>query len=83
MPTRSVSALRWASRATLVGLAAGVVAGLVFLALGPPTRARIHDTNEIARFSPTLGHGLLQFCGETFLLAVVAYLARRWLRVRL
>ncbi|HKV74868.1 MAG TPA: hypothetical protein VJN95_10150 [Gemmatimonadales bacterium] len=83
MPTRAVSALRWVLRATVVGLAAGVVAALVFLALGPPTRARIYETDEIARFSPTLGHGLVQFCGETFLLAVVAYFARRWLRVRL
>jgi len=44
---------------------------------------RYHVKNEIGRFSPTVGHGLLQIGGETFLLIVIAYAGRRWLRVRL
>jgi hypothetical protein len=59
------------------------VAGVVLILLGPPTMARGYHQDEIARFAPTAGHGVGQFLGESFLVGLVAYVGRRWLRVRL
>jgi hypothetical protein len=71
-------------RAAAVLLAASAIAGAPFLWLGRPAPAReYHVRNEAARFTPTVGHGLLQLGGETLLLVLVAYGGRRWLRVRL
>lgn len=70
-------------RTALVLLVAAAVAGIAFLRLGPPTLAREYRQNEIARFAPTLGHGIGQLVGETFLMVLVAYAGRRWLGVRL
>jgi hypothetical protein len=74
---------RGLARGAVLLLGAGVVTLGAFALLGPPSEARLHGQNEIARFVPTLGHGLGQFIGESTLLAVVAYVGRRWLRVRL
>lgn len=82
-PHRPWMGLRWLLRATIVGLAAASVAAAALLTLGPPSLARAYQQNEIARFAPTVGHGIGQFLGETFLLALVAYVGRRWLRIRL
>ena len=71
------------ARGAVLLLGAGVVALGAFAMLGPPSETRLHYQNEVARFVPTLGHGLGQFAGESALLAVVAYLGRKWLRVRL
>jgi len=72
------------SRVAWIVLSTFVIAGAVFLWLGPPATAReYHVKSEIERFVPTVGHGLLQLGGETFLLILVAYAARRWLRIRL
>lgn len=70
-------------RSVLVLLAVGVVAASAFAFLGPPSLTREYRQNEIARFAPTAGHGLVQFGGEAALLGVFAYVGRRWLRVRL
>jgi len=67
----------------VIGLAAVVVALAIYLCLGPPTPARLYWHDELARFSPTWGHGLGQLVGEAMLTALIAYAARRWLRVRL
>jgi len=70
-------------RSMLIVIAAAFV-GLTALALiGRPALAREYVQDEIARFRPTLGHGVVQFTGEGMLLVGVAYVARRWLRVRL
>ena len=72
------------SRIAWITLSTSAIAGAVFLWLGPPAAAReYHVKSEIARFVPTAGHGLLQLGGETLLLILVAYGARRWLGVRL
>ena len=68
----------------MIVLSASAIAGTALLWLGPPALAReYHVKNEVARFVPTVRHGLLQFGGETFLLVVAAYSGRRWLRIRL
>jgi len=70
-------------RSVIVLVAAGAVAALAYAFLGRPSLAREYRQNEIARFTPTVGHGLGQFAGEAALLAAFAYAGRRWLRVRL
>ena len=71
-------------RATCILSAAGAVAAVAFLWLGPASIEReYHVRNEAKRFTPTVGHGMGQLLGEALLLAVVAYSGRRWLRVRL
>jgi hypothetical protein len=71
------------SRSVMVLVAAGAVAASAYAFLGRPSLAREYRQNEIARFTPTVGHGLGQFAGEAALLAAFAYVGRRWLRVRL
>ena len=76
--------VRVLSRVACIILSASAIAGAVCLWLGPPAMAREYRVkSEIARFAPTVGHGLLQLGGETFLLILVAYAGRRWLRIRL
>lgn len=41
----------------------------------------LYNQNEIARFQPSFDHGLVQFFGEALLLAIVAFIARKWLRI--
>jgi hypothetical protein len=74
------AALRWTA---LVLLASAIIAGVPLAVLGRPTEARLHPGNEVLRFSPSLPRGMAQFLGESCLVAIVAYLGRRWLRVRL
>jgi hypothetical protein len=75
--------VRLSGRAACIGVAAALVAVIPYLWLGPPSAARQYRQNEIARFSPTAGHGLGQLAGETLLLGGVVYAGRRWLRIRL
>lgn len=78
-----MTSLRWVARGLLVLAGAGAIGAAAYLWLGPPSAARLYPHDEIARFRPTAEHGLLQFAGEGFLLLLVAYAGRRWLRVRL
>jgi len=64
-------------------LATGLVSLVWYSIIGKPSLTRLHNQNEIARFSPSLGHGTVQFLGETFLLVIVAFIGRKWLRIRL
>lgn len=74
---------RWVIRATAVCLTAGVIALLLYVWLGAPSPARLYRQDEIARFSPTGGHGIGQLAGESLFLAVVAFAGRRWFRIHL
>lgn len=87
-PTQSSAAfsskiLTLVLRISILIFAAGIVAVLLYSILGKPSLNRLYDQNEIARFTPAFGHGLIQFFGEAFLIAIYAFAARRWLRVRL
>ncbi|HEV8122941.1 MAG TPA: hypothetical protein VGP80_01765 [Gemmatimonadales bacterium] len=70
-------------RAFAIVLAGVIVALPAFLWLGPPTSERLYKGNELTRFAPTWGHGLVQLGGETLISILVVYAARRWFRVRL
>ncbi|MFI5185652.1 MAG: DUF4405 domain-containing protein [Chitinophagales bacterium] len=70
-------------RIFVIILFAGVFAFSLYSLLGRPTVARLYIHDEIARFKPRLDHGIGQFAGEAFLIAIVAFIARRWLRIRL
>jgi hypothetical protein len=72
-----------AGRSVVLLGAAGVVGLGAYAVLGPPSSARRFMRDEIARFAPTAGHGLGQLAGEAMLVCLVAYVGRRWLRVRL
>jgi hypothetical protein len=67
----------------IVSIAAAIVAVGSIALLGWPTQARVYLGDEIVRFSPSMGHGMVQLLGESFLVAVIAYVGRRWLRIRL
>jgi Domain of unknown function (DUF4405) len=71
------------TQTAIITIAAGVIAFALFGLLGKPSVSRLYKQDEIARFNPTLGHGIGQFAGEAFLIFLVAFIARRWLRVRL
>jgi uncharacterized protein DUF4405 len=70
-------------RTSVLVLAAGVVALVLYGLLGPPTLKRLYMQDEIARFRPTLGHAIIQFFGETFLVALFVFIGHKWLRIRL
>jgi Domain of unknown function (DUF4405) len=70
-------------RSFLIFLAFGIVAAASFAFLGRPTRARIYVENAFVRFSPTIGHGLFQFLGESMILGITVYIGYRWLRMHL
>ena len=72
--------LRWTA---LIVTASAIIAAMLLVILGRPTEARLHVGDEVARFSPNLLRGAVQFLGESCLVAIVAYIGRRWLRVRL
>ena len=71
------------TRIAILVLASGIVALVWYSIIGEPSLARLDSQNEIARFNPSLVHGMTQLLGEVFLLAIVAFIARKWLRVRL
>jgi len=70
-------------RIIILILATGFVSLVWYSVIGKPSIARLYNHDEIARFHPSVGHGLVQFLGEAFLLAIVAFIARKWLRIRL
>jgi uncharacterized protein DUF4405 len=70
-------------RIGIIVLAAGLISIALYSIIGAPSLANMYRQNEIARFSPSPGHGLGQFFGETFLIAVVVFIARKWLRLRI
>ena len=74
------TALFWA---VCVFAASALVSAAVYAELGPPTISRLLIKDEVARFRPTIGHGAIQFLGESFLLAVVVLVGRKWLRLRI
>lgn len=70
-------------RICILILATSLVAFVLYSLIGEPSITRLYSQNEIARFRPSIGHGMVQFFGEAFLLAIVAFTARKWLRIRL
>ena len=72
-----------ALRTSIIIGAACIVSFALYGILGRPSLDRLYDHDEVARFKPTLGHGIIQFLGETFLIAMCAFIARKWLRIKL
>lgn len=70
-------------RISIITVAAGIITLILYYLLGQPSVSRLDTQDKIARFSPTPGHGIIQFAGETFFISIVIYVARRWLQVRL
>jgi len=70
-------------RVAILILAAAVVALMWYSIIGKPNLARLYSQNEIARFIPSIDHGLIQLFGEAFLIVVIAFIARKWLKIRL
>jgi hypothetical protein len=70
-------------RIGLLLLATGLVSFALYSIIGEPSITRLYSGNGIARFNPSLSHGLIQLVGEAFLIAIVAFIARKWLRIRL
>jgi len=70
-------------RICILILATALVAAVLCSILGLPSLNRLYVQDEIGRFKPTLEHGIIQFLGETFLIAIYAFIARSWLRIKL
>ena len=70
-------------RVGILILAMGLVALVLYSIIGKPSLTRLYSQNEIARFDPDLVHGCVQLLGETILLAIVVFIARKWFRIRL
>ena len=70
-------------RVAILILASGVVALMWYSIIGEPNLARLYSQNEIARFIPSVDHGLIQLFGEALFIAFIAFMARKWLKVRL
>jgi len=70
-------------RISVITLAAGIIALILYYLLGRPSVSRLDTQDKIARFSPTVVHGIIQFVGESFLISIVVYVARKWFRVKL
>jgi uncharacterized protein DUF4405 len=70
-------------RICILTVAACIVASVLYSILGQPSVDRSYAQDEIARFKPGFGHGIVQILGETFLIALYAFIARKWLRIRL
>lgn len=78
-----IAAGRWTLRLLIIAAAAATIGLGLRVVMGPPRMERIYRQDEVARFHPTGGHGLGQLAGETFLVVVCAWAARRWMRVKL
>lgn len=70
-------------RIGLIILAALVISVLIYGIIGPSSALRLYNENVIARFRARLVPGILQFTGQTLLIALVIYLSLKWLKVRL
>jgi len=70
-------------RVGILILATGLVALILYIIIGGVSLTRLYNQNEIERFTPTFGHGIGQFLGEALLITVVAFIGRKWLRMRL
>jgi Domain of unknown function (DUF4405) len=70
-------------RICIIILASVIIASILFLILGSPAATRLIIENEIARFIPRLLQGVVQFAGTAITIAILAYIARRWLKLRL
>jgi len=84
--SKELSSVRFMSILMRIGillLATSLVSFVLYRIIGEPSITRLHSQNDIARFNPSLGHGIVQLVGEAFLLAIVAFIARKWLRIRL
>jgi hypothetical protein len=69
---------------TLWVLAACAVISLgVYAINGAPSQARAREDRNGGPFGPTMPFGLVQFLGQTAILAAGVYVGRRWLRLKL
>ena len=64
-------------------LASAALTAVLYWDLGAPTSARMGRRGQREAYGPSLRFGLGQFVGQTLLLCVGVYVARRWGRVRL
>ena len=70
-------------RIAILIFASAVIALILFSFFGKPSIERLLEQDEIARFSPSFRHGMVQLLGEAFLIGLYAFLARKILRLRL
>ena len=68
-------------RILLIVAAAAFITLILYFILGFPNANRLSDDNE--ELIPGIIHGIIQFGGETLIIAAVVYIARRWLKLRL
>ena len=76
-------ALAWSARFLMILAAAVGVSAVTYWWVGAPSLSRMYRIDEIANFAAGYRIRILQLLSQVIALTVVAYVARRWLRVRL
>lgn len=76
-------AFAWIVRASLLLAAAAGVSALAYWWVGPPSLSRMYRIDEVANFAAGYGIRVLQILSQVVGLSLVAYVSRRWLRIRL
>lgn len=87
-PAKNVSArsnhiVRIIQRILIVLLAASIVSFILIFLVGMPTTERLYHHSYIKEYMPTLKNGIGQFLGESFFVIVIAFIAHKWLRIKL
>ncbi len=91
---RTVGARRWwagppigtavsvVGRSVLLVAVGGLLAGGAYLVLGAPTVERRYALSEVARYTGRFDRGVVQLAGETLIFVAVAFVGRKWVRLR-
>ncbi len=70
-------------RFLIIVVAAILISAFTFLILGIPDKARVSTINDIARLRFNPLPGSVQVIGTIITIMILAYIARRWLKIRL
>lgn len=75
--------VRELKRSLVLALVAVTITILSFLIVGMPDKDRVNPVNDIVRFKKNIMSGSVQVTGTILTIAILAYIAYRWLKIRL
>ena len=71
------------ARSCWVVAACALISAGVYAINGAPSQSRVREDRNGGPYGPTMPFGLVQFVGQTAILAAGVYVGRRWLRIKL